>query len=77
MGNLHDPTIPLPASAAWSTETLWIKNDPTGNSTVDIRHSMGPQEFARRIPAKLPETETIGFKQLRICGLTGYLVKAR
>ncbi|KAI2956429.1 hypothetical protein CBS76997_10187 [Aspergillus niger] len=31
---LRDHTAPLPASAAWSTEDLWIKHAPAGNLTV-------------------------------------------
>ncbi|KAI2886034.1 hypothetical protein CBS63078_11076 [Aspergillus niger] len=30
---LRDHTAPLPASAAWSTEDLWIKHAPAGNLT--------------------------------------------
>ncbi|GAA93133.1 hypothetical protein AKAW_11245 [Aspergillus luchuensis IFO 4308] len=31
---LRDHTAPLPASAAWSTDDLWIKHAPAGNLTV-------------------------------------------
>jgi hypothetical protein len=33
-GILHDHTALLPASVALSTVNFWIKNAPTGNSTV-------------------------------------------
>ncbi|KAK4933261.1 hypothetical protein LTR66_015917, partial [Elasticomyces elasticus] len=60
MGNLHDPTAQLPASAALSTENLWIKNAPTGNSTA-ARHTLWVHRSSQAgFTVNLPETETMG-----------------
>lgn len=40
------------------------------------RHSMGPQEFTRRLHRQLVRNRNHGFEQLHVCGRTGYLVKA-
>ncbi|EKV07085.1 metalloprotease m41 ftsh [Penicillium digitatum] len=40
------------------------------------RHSMGPQEFTRRLHCQLARNRNHGFEQLHVCGRTGYLVKA-
>lgn len=59
-GNLHDPTAQLPASAAWSTEILWIKHAPTGNSTVDRDTPWDRRSSHAGFTVNLPETETMG-----------------
>ncbi|KAG0161689.1 hypothetical protein PDIDSM_5319 [Penicillium digitatum] len=40
------------------------------------RHSIGPQEFTRRLHRQLTQNRNHGFEQLHVCGRTGYLVKA-
>jgi hypothetical protein len=40
------------------------------------RHSIGPQDFTRRLHRQLARNRNHGFKQLHVCGRTGYLVKA-
>ena len=40
------------------------------------RHSMGPQEFTRRLHRQLVRNRNEGFEPLHVCGRTGYLVKA-
>ncbi|KAJ5856774.1 hypothetical protein N7455_007668 [Penicillium solitum] len=40
------------------------------------RHSMGPQEFTRRLHRQLARNRNHGFEQLHVRGRTGYLVKA-
>ncbi|KAJ6038412.1 uncharacterized protein N7446_005212 [Penicillium canescens] len=40
------------------------------------RHSMGPQEFTRRLHRQLARNRNHGFEQLHVCGRTGYLIKA-
>ncbi|KAJ9484629.1 hypothetical protein VN97_g8746 [Penicillium thymicola] len=40
------------------------------------RHSMGPQEFTRRLHRQLARNRDHGFEQLHVCGRTGYLIKA-
>lgn len=42
----------------------------------DQRHSMGPQEFTRRLHHQLVRNRNEGFEPLHVCGRTGYLVKA-
>lgn len=59
-GNLHGPTAQLPASAAWSTEALWIKNARTGNSTVVRDTPWGRRSSHAGFTVNLPETETMG-----------------
>ncbi|KAJ6038268.1 uncharacterized protein N7446_005078 [Penicillium canescens] len=40
------------------------------------RHTMGPQEFTRRLHRQLARNRNHGFEQLHVCGRTGYLIKA-
>ena len=42
----------------------------------DQRHSMGPQEFTRRLHRQLVRNRNEGFEPLHVRGRTGYLVKA-
>ncbi|KAJ5343400.1 uncharacterized protein N7506_003224 [Penicillium brevicompactum] len=39
-------------------------------------HSVGPQEFTRRLHRQLFQNRNDGFEQLHVCGRTGYLIKA-
>jgi hypothetical protein len=50
----------LPATAAWSTETLWIKNAPTGNSTVTRDTALDCRSSYAGFTVNLSETETMG-----------------
>lgn len=52
------------------------KNCPNWYYHGSYKHSMGPQEFIRRLHAQLAQNRTSGFDQLHICGRTGYLLKA-
>ncbi|KAI2750189.1 hypothetical protein DTO006G1_9906 [Penicillium roqueforti] len=60
MGNLRDHIAPLPASAVWSTEILWIKNAPTGNSTVARDTPWDRRSSHTSFTVNFPETETMG-----------------
>ncbi|KAE8154242.1 hypothetical protein BDV25DRAFT_148143 [Aspergillus avenaceus] len=55
---------------------LLDKECPNWKLHGDQRHSMGPQEFTRRLHRQLSRNRTHGFEQLHICGRTGYLIKA-
>jgi hypothetical protein len=40
------------------------------------RHSIGPEEFTCQLHRQLTGDRDLGFKQLHVCGRTGYLMKA-
>jgi hypothetical protein len=52
------------------------KECPNWKLHGDQRHSMGPQEFTRRLHRQLARNRHHGFEQLHVCGRTGYLIKA-
>ncbi|CAG8904114.1 unnamed protein product [Penicillium egyptiacum] len=52
------------------------KEYPNWNLHGGQRHTMGPQEFTRRLHRQLARNRNHGFEQLHICGRTGYLIKA-
>ncbi|KAJ5041339.1 hypothetical protein NUH16_011175 [Penicillium rubens] len=52
------------------------KECPNWKLHGDQRHSIGLQEFIRRLHRQLARNRNHGFEQLHVCGRTGYLIKA-